>query len=136
MFKTHAEYEAYINSDEALLSNVCFCEDNYEVHYNPYREPIVAKFDVTDTTTSTKIISNELGDEVDYFSTIEIDGVRQASVENTYQFNTIGEHTVKYTLVNPTIIGTKAFMRCPYLTSVTIPNSVTIIGNESFGSCI
>ncbi len=38
----------------------------------------------------------------------------------------------KYTV---TWIGTGAFHNCPYLTSVTIPNSVTSIGGYAFGNC-
>ena len=34
-----------------------------------------------------------------------------------------------------TSIGAAAFASCPYLTSVTIPNSVTSIGKSAFSSC-
>ena len=37
-FTTHAEYEAYITSEEAILPNVSICNDNPDinhVHYNP-----------------------------------------------------------------------------------------------------
>ena len=36
IFDTHAEYEAFLNSDEFIRPNVSYCKDrNYEVHYNP-----------------------------------------------------------------------------------------------------
>ena len=35
-----------------------------------------------------------------------------------------------------TTIGEEAFLFCRYLTSVTIPNSVTEIGGDAFGNCI
>lgn len=35
LFETHSEYEAY-SGGEMLKPNVSYCEDNNEVHYNPY----------------------------------------------------------------------------------------------------
>ena len=36
IFDTHAEYEAFLNSDEFIRPNVSYCKDkNYEVHYSP-----------------------------------------------------------------------------------------------------
>jgi hypothetical protein len=39
LFETHNEYETYINGQDVLLPNVSYCEDNNEVHYNPYVPP-------------------------------------------------------------------------------------------------
>ena len=36
LFEQHAQYETYINSQDAVLPNVSYCIDNDEVHYNPY----------------------------------------------------------------------------------------------------
>ena len=69
------------------------------------------------------------------FSEIEIDGVVQPNVVSSYTFNTTGEHTVKYTLVNNTSIGEGAFNDCSSMTSVIIPNSVTLIGSGAFQYC-
>lgn len=38
LFETHSEYEAY-SRGEMILPNVSYCEDNNEVHYNPYVDP-------------------------------------------------------------------------------------------------
>lgn len=38
-FKTHAEYEAYKNSQDYLTPNVSWCLDNNEVHFNKYTLP-------------------------------------------------------------------------------------------------
>lgn len=35
-FKTHSEYQTYINGNEALKPNVSYCKDINEVHYNPF----------------------------------------------------------------------------------------------------
>ena len=90
---------------------------------------VVAKFNVTDTSSPTKII-----DKISGFSAIEIDGVVQPSVVSAYTFSTTGEHTVKYTLTDPTSIS-RTFSDCHNLTSIVIPNSVTSIGVVAFYGC-
>ena len=93
---------------------------------------VVAKYNVTDTSSPTQII----GDYSDSpFSAIEIDGVVQPSVVNEYTFSTAGEHTVKYTLTDQTSIGEQTFGNCYNLTSIYIPNSVTSIGYDTFREC-
>ena len=137
-FSTHSEYEQYINGSDAILPNVSICTTEGDVHYNPSIPPtpvetrVVAKFNVDDTSNPTQIIS-EYADSP--FSAIEIDGVAQQSVVSEYTFDTVGEHTVKYTLTNPTSIGDSAFNSCYSLTSINIPNSVTSIGDSAFGCC-
>jgi len=93
---------------------------------------VVAKFNVTTTSSPTRIISQYADSP---FSAIEIDGVVQPSVVSTYTFSTTGEHTVKYTLTDPTSIDTYAFGYCKNLTSIVIPNSVTNISNSAFAVC-
>lgn len=39
LFETHNEYETYIGGQDVILPNVSYCEDNNEVHYNPYVDP-------------------------------------------------------------------------------------------------
>jgi hypothetical protein len=92
----------------------------------------VAKFNVTDTTNLTQIGYYE---HISGFSAIEIDGVEQPSVVSAYTFSTTGEHTVKYTLTDPTSIGERAFYLCTGLTNCTIGSGVTSIGEYAFGSC-
>lgn len=36
LFETHSEYQTYINGSDKILPNVSYCEDNNDVHYNPY----------------------------------------------------------------------------------------------------
>ena len=93
---------------------------------------VVAKYNVTSTSISTRIGYNAY---ISGFSAIEIDGVEQQSVVSAYTFSTTGEHTVKYTLTDPTSIGERTFYMCSGLTSIDIPNSVTSIGNEAFYGC-
>ena len=36
LFETHTEYQTYAQSGDMIKPNVSYCEDNNEVHYNPY----------------------------------------------------------------------------------------------------
>ena len=94
---------------------------------------VVAKFNVTDTTNPTQIGYSSYTSS--NFSAIEIDGVAQPSVVSAYTFDTLGEHTVKYTLTDPTSIGNSPFRNCSSLTSIDIPDSVTSIGRSAFDGC-
>ena len=109
-------------------------EIEYSVTQSEYVEPVetrvVAKFNVTGTSSPTKIASATTN-----FSSIEIDGVEQSSVITDYTFSTTGEHTVKYTLTDQTTIDNKTFIECSGITSIVIPDSVTTIGSAAFQSC-
>ena len=98
----------------------------------PVETRLVAVFDVTRTSDPTKIMYS---DAINQFSEIEIDGVVQPSVVSSYQFDTTGEHTVKYTLIDETSIGYNTFDNCPNLTSIIIPNNITTIGIQTFNRC-
>ena len=93
-------------------------------------EVITAKFNVTSTSNPTRIASATTN-----FAAIEIDGVKQSSVTTGYTFDTVGEHTVKYTLTDPTSIGSYAFYKCSGLTSIDIPSGVTSISDSAFREC-
>ena len=128
-FSSHTEYDAA--KDSLILPNVSLCVNENDVHYNPWVETrVVAKFNVTSTSSPTKIASATTS-----FSSIEIDGVELPSVVSAYTFDTLGEHTVKYTLTDPTSIGDFAFGSCSSLTSITILDSVTSIGMYAFAYC-
>ena len=126
-FKNHIEYEGA--RQVLVLPNVSLCTQENEVHYGAETR-VLATYNVTSTSTPTPIIGQGRT-----FTEIEVDGVVLPSVDTTYQFDTLGEHTVKYTLSDPTSIGNNAFETCVSLTSVTIPNSVTSIGETVFMGC-
>ena len=131
-FENHSQYQTYTaDTSNFILPNVSLCVQENEVHYNPYVEPIkavvVCKYYEEDISSQTTIATN-----VSNFSAMEIDGVEQSEVDTYYQFDTLGEHTVTYTLTDPTIIGDSAFQNCGRFTGVTIPNSVTSIGEATF----
>ena len=109
-------------------TNYLSASTSYTLIVSDYR--VVAKYNVTNTSNPTKIANN-----TNDFSSIEIDGVEQPSVVSAYTFTTTGEHTVKYTLIDPTSIGAGDFNNRNNLTSVTIPDSVTSIGVQAFSGC-
>ena len=133
LFEQHSQYTAYTASTEIETPHVSYCRTQDEVHYDP-KPPIVvvAKFNVTDTSNPTPIGYNKY---TSGFSAIEIDGVVQPNVVSAYTFDTTGEHTVKYTLKDPTTIGFRAFQNCNSLTSIDIPNSVTSIDRYALSHC-
>ena len=135
-FGTIAQYNAYTaDTENFILPNVSLIEETNGVAYHPYvpsETRLVAKYNVTDTSYPTPIGNRQY---TSGFSAIEIDGVAQPSVVSAYTFSTTGEHTVKYTLTNPTTIDRYAFYNCTSLISVYIPNSVTSIGIECFNNC-
>lgn len=86
------------------------------------------------------------------FDKVEIDGVKVsiADLDNAQGMQQLseGEHTVKYTLKDPTIVGIEVdeqtgtptkvgavFSSCVNIESVEIPNSVTSIGDYAFDGC-
>ena len=139
-FETDADYLTYINGEDVLLPNVSYCANEVHVHYNPFVERLVVKYNVEDASQPTLLYQYgaEAGDL--RYEKIEIDGVNVPvaeldTEEGMYEFSTVGEHTVKYTLIDPTTIGLAAFAACSGLSSITIPDSVTTIGQEAFADC-
>ena len=114
------------------MPNVSLCVTENEVHYNPIVPPetrLVGKFNVTSTSSPTKILNSTTA-----FTKVEVDGVEISPIASGYTFDTLGEHEVKYTLADETTIR-GGFGGCSSLTSVTIPNTVTNIGESAFVMC-
>lgn len=90
---------------------------------------ILSKYNVTSTESATNLLNTNSG-----MSYQIIDGVQQDTVQTTYTFDTLGEHTVIYKLSGTSIVE-NAFEFCSSLKSVTIPNTVTTIGGRAFYVC-
>lgn len=159
LFEAHSDYNAYINSQDKVLPNVSYCENENEVHYNPFvvAQPLIVTYNVTNASNPTVLFydSEDAGFPVSsIYDKIEIDDV-EVDIEDLTLINsfyayqlTNGQHTIKYTLADPTFIGyemdelsdvtTRAgatFLECSNIVSVEIPNTVTTIGGNAFNTC-
>jgi hypothetical protein len=133
LFETHSDYNTYITGQDAILPNVSYCENENECHYNPWVETrVVAKFNVATSSGATKLCYQQ---QVSQFTEIEIDGVVLPNVVSEYTFSTTGEHTVRYTLADPSTIANNAFNGCINIKSINVPNNVSTIGYQSFIGC-
>lgn len=140
-FKTHTEYQTYINGSDKVLPNISYCEDAKDVHLNPYI-CIIVKYNVIDDSEPIQLYP--YGGSVSgllMFENINIDGedISISDIDTTegkYQLS-IGEHIVKYVPINKTLIGSKdeqttefgaAFLNCPNIVSIKLPRTINNIG--------
>lgn len=138
-----------------LRPNVSHCVDDNEVHYNPKAVMTVVYNVLSTDPTNLYFCQNYDGavfNGAAMFDSVEIDGVEVSiadldSASGRTLFS-VGEHTVRYTLKDPTFIGIErdeqtgrptrigaCFIGCYYITSVIIPTTVTIIGIDVFYGC-
>ena len=141
-FEAHTDYVSYKNSQDYLKPNVSYCGDKNELHFEKYKTGIdtriVATFNIINTLKPTDIVGYDLRLSrymLSNIAGIEIDGVTQSNVTGYYTFTSSGDHTIKYTLVDNTIIEAAAFMRCGRMTSISLPDTVTEIKSQAFNSC-
>jgi hypothetical protein len=111
------------------LPNVSLCEQENEVHYNPYVPP---HNDIITYTASAKLteVTNFFGSGLH----INVFGGTNGTLTMTSHDFENGVGTVTFD-GDITTIGSPAFAGCTGLTSVTIPNTVTSIDGQAFGSC-
>ena len=158
-FETHSDYNTYITGSDKVLPNVSYCVNENELHYNPIvvAQPLIVTYNVTNASNPTVLFydSEDAGFPVSsIYDKIEIDDV-EVDIEDLTLINsfyayqlTNGQHTIKYTLTDPTFIGyemdelsdvtTRAgatFLECSNIVSVEIPNTVTTIGGNAFNNC-
>ena len=153
-FDTHSDYEDFIETEDFIKPNISYCVDNVEVHYNPLADSrLIVRYNVEDASNPTQLYMYMSGMGVSgtaMFDKVEIDNAEVSisdldTAQGQYQFS-VGEHTVKYTLIDPTFIGAEldgwtltrlgaTFSQCPNIISAEIPNSVTTIGLGAFNQC-
>lgn len=136
IFDTYQNYQNYRKQADFIEPNLSLCEDSNEVHFNKYTPKIVAKFNITDTSSTTIISASGIDNLAGVsFKQMEVDGVVLDTPVANYQFATTGEHIVRYALNTDTEITINAFARCNEMTEVTIPDTFEHIGPMAFINC-
>ena len=146
LFETDPARIEYEGGGSYVEPYVSYVEGDNSVHYNKVETRLIATYNVTDASEPILIYGyydEEGGEEywitgADLFTNAEIDGTDVPiedldAAKGMYQFSE-GEHIAKFTLKDATSVE-NAFYECVNLASVTIPDSVTSIGEYAFGDC-
>lgn len=152
-FNTENDRSAYENGESYIEPYVSYV-DGGDVHYNkPFVETrMIVTYNVTDASEPTQLYMYipQMGSAA-MFDKVEIDDAEVSisdldTSQGTYQLSS-GEHTVAYTLKDPTYIGIEIDEQTGEITklgalfvetnimSVEIPNSVISIGTNAFYEC-
>ena len=158
-FSTDPARVEYEGSNDYIEPYVSYVEGDNTVHYNKFKAILIATYNVEDTSNPTSLFAG--GESMGFpasaiYDKIEIDNeeIDMSDLSSLgedipfygYDFTRGGQHTVKYTLKDQTMLGFEndeetgmpkvgaTFIGCP-ITSVEIPNSVISIGVWAFASC-
>lgn len=124
-FPQHSNYQAFISGGGGVdLPNVSYCENENEVHYNP----IQSNNEIWYTSSNGNIVTLSFDSTTPFLDAEEND---IAIVSNTYEN---GKGVIKLEK-DCYQLGGYVFSNCTTLKSITIPNSVTSIGQSAFSSC-
>ena len=175
-FKTDADYQNYFNSDDFVTPNVSYVEDTNIVCYSPYDKIIMTSESNPEVMkvcynqgwaespyemyASEAAIVTSIGRAFERLGSGNSDGYGyneyssgydSPSTSFTFSFDEFKYFTGVTSIVtnafslskivsitipdSVTSIGDSAFNRCFSLTSVTIPDSVTSIGEYAFAVC-
>lgn len=133
LFETSAQYESFKSSSDFVLPNVSYIKELLKVGYHlADSEPsisnpnLVCTYNITNTTRETTICK-----DITNFSSMIVDGV-EVPIAKKYLFDTEGEHTVEFVMIDNTILGDSVFSSCKII-SVIIPDSVKTIETQAFG---
>ena len=167
-FKTDVDRQNYFSSDDFVTPNVSYAEDTNIVYYSPgdeiimtsksnpevmkvcYNQGWAASPSEMYASEAAKVKSigtafqglggnsggNESGSSITSF-TFSFDEFKYFTGVTSIDDNAFSASTiVSITIPNSvTSIGDSAFNKCSKLTSITIPNSVTSIGASAFYNC-
>ena len=131
-----------VHVTQALLDKITALEDAVSL----LEGKVVAKYNVTESTMTQNIMgwTGRPSAVTTAFASVYVDGnkIEISNANINYTFDTVGEHTVRYELKDPTTINMYTF-NGSYNTpptgikavSITIPSSVTSIAASAFYGC-
>lgn len=134
-FESHSDYETYINSADFIKPNLDVCrtnklDDNHfhkkEINY------LKCVYDVSNISVSTNLMDNTNYQSLNNINKMFIDG-EEVTKTASYQFSTIGKHTVLYDIiVNPQTGALQmSFNNVKTLTDVTLPDKCKAFHSNS-----
>ena len=157
VFDAHSAYTEYASSEDMLHPNVSYCKFEEEVHYDPlFANKLVVTYCQSSDPSPKKLSDSG----IKLYTYAPEAGIMGSTMFNKVVINgveaNIGELdansgktdapsdgsclTVEYFLKDPTFLGVEgteqitrlgaSFSKCPNITSVQIPNSVTAIGEN------
>lgn len=149
VFETNYDYNLYTLNNTSLLSDILYYvkEDNTGHFYtnnidgeskiydlgggDTEDDRIVAIFKKVDYQSNDYIFGM---DADSYIDEIEIDGVKQESIQQSVPLPQ-GNHVIKYKLKDNTCIPENMFSICSSMIYVTLPSTITEISQQGFASC-
>lgn len=137
-FTNASDYQAFKESEDYILPNVSYVENSDVVMYGPYVEPaspnVVCVYNITDISQDTMLMGSY---GLSAFDSMIVDGI-ETDVDQYYQFDRTGLHTVEFVLSDPTILTEHAFYdygRNIPLISISLPSSITSLNQGVTHRC-
>ena len=138
VFDSHTDYQTYAQSNDFLRPNISCCKQEHDIHYTAFNM-LTCIFDTNRLDGELLLYSDDSHFNSNTIEAIYVNGEKLDGVPQTYTYDSnISEYTVKYLFKNRNAIPAHFLYdvrgEAPY--QVIIPDGITTIGNEAFGSNI